>query len=655
MILVGLKQGCAAISNLSFVFVRNSDDYDQDSLSFGIIAKSLQHEEGCYLPAFEIDIEKGVSEHLTELLNYKDMGSIAECVEEYGGTKENGIRMLSRHMQEMIDPTTKWGSSDHVFKLVITDVLDIDTASDNGVLILDINESENSSSSMYSRRRRSSSGRLKETNPSHFKNLIGDVEMQLPRYYIHIPDNFNILINHKSITFNFWQRRMVELMKFHQKIEEDESFIDSKEITEPSSSSTTFRVFCGFDPIRLKDEKQQSALSLYIYSRHSGRLIKHEPDARNLLGLTAGGTDYAQGLTCIIDDFSGKIPLNPTKQDVAFSEKRNGEIMGKNLYAWVGGIVQLYYKFNLNRKFVYKRKGDLTEELKLHHETVIDEFHRNRGKKRKLKSLAEADLSTIVGMKWRKVKDTIRANLVDTVYQVCGNDTMFSIKGDDPGQKTNKAKKTSVKRKVSAITSKSAPKAKRTRTKAAPRTRAKPKKAVKTDMISIESSESVESLNQEISDDEFDLQPSSNEVSDEQVQDLMQQLQREKNMNAKQKHDHSILIENLRKEHDREIDLLKSELQENQGKESQQLTQPELIPIKRDEDYEMMEEVKNNLLDENERLEEERVSLIEERDFLSRKLKVLETKLQAEKAVRVTQEEEIEILKKELERKNAKN
>ena len=108
----------------------------QHSLSFGIIAKSLQHEEGCYLPSFEIDIEKGVREHLTELLYYKDMGSIAECVEEYGGTKENGIRMLSRHMQEMIDSKTKLGSSDYVFKLVITDVVDKETASDNGVLVL---------------------------------------------------------------------------------------------------------------------------------------------------------------------------------------------------------------------------------------------------------------------------------------------------------------------------------------------------------------------------------------------------------------------------------------------------------------------------------------------------------------------------------------
>ena len=653
MILVGLKQGCAAISNLSFVFVRNSDDYDQHSLSFGIIAKSLQHEEGCYLPSFEIDIEKGVREHLTELLYYKDMGSIAECVEEYGGTKENGIRMLSRHMQEMIDSKTKLGSSDYVFKLVITDVVDKETASDNGVLVLDINDNKKSDSSLNTRRRRRSSVESKkEINLSYFKNLIGDVEMQLPRYYIHIPDNFNILINHKRVTFSFWQRRMVELMKFHQKIEEDESFLDSKEIIEPSTSSTTFRIFCGFDPIRMQDENQQSSLSLYIYSRHSGRLIKHEADARNLLGLTAGGTDYAQGLTCIIDDFSGKIPLNPTKQDVAFSEKRNGEIMGKNLYAWAGAIAQLYYKFNLNRKFVYKRKGDLSEELKLHHETVMNAFHRNRGKKRKLKSLAEADLSTIAGMKWRKVKDTIRANIIETVYQVDGKHTMFSIKGDNPGHKTKKVKKNSLKRKVSAVTSKPTPKAKKTRTKT---TRAKPKKAVKTDMIPIESSESEETLNQEDSDDEFETQPSSNEALVKKLQDLTQKLEREKNMNAKQKHDHSILIENLRRDHDRELDHLNSELLEYQAKETELATQPELIPIKRDEDYEMMEEVKNNLLDENDRLEKERVSLIEERDFLSRKLKVLETKFQAEKAIRVTQEEEIEILKKELERKNAQN
>ena len=55
--------------------------------------------------------------------------------------------------------------------------------------------------------------------------------------------------------------------------------------------------------------------------------------------------------------------------------------------------------------------------------------------------LAEADLSTIAGMKWRKVKDTIRANIIETVYQVDGKHTMFSIKGDNPGHKTKKVKK----------------------------------------------------------------------------------------------------------------------------------------------------------------------------------------------------------------------
>jgi hypothetical protein len=54
---------------------------------------------------------------------------------------------------------------------------------------------------------------------------------------------------------------------------------------------------------------------LYVYSRQSGRLITHHADARTRLGLPAGGSEYSQGLTIIIDDFGGNLPLNPTKQE----------------------------------------------------------------------------------------------------------------------------------------------------------------------------------------------------------------------------------------------------------------------------------------------------------------------------------------------------
>ena len=44
------------------------------------------------------------------------------------------------------------------------------------------------------------------------------------------------------------------------------------------------------------------------------RLIKDYRDARGELLLSAGGTDFCQGLTIVVNDKHGMLPLNPTKQ-----------------------------------------------------------------------------------------------------------------------------------------------------------------------------------------------------------------------------------------------------------------------------------------------------------------------------------------------------
>lgn len=637
-------------------------------LSFGIIAKSLQHEEGCYLPSFDIDLNKGISEHLTETLEYKDLGDVADCVAEYGlGSKETGIRMLTEHIKEL--SSAKWNSSDHVFKLVITDVLDrgmrktgnqtfdsyygAEDSDDENDEIPDSVESIPMSSRRMVLRKNNIFSSQAQKSPSQFRNLINDIEKDLPRFYIHIPDNFNILINSKSVEFNFWQRRMVELMKFHQTFEENESFLDSKEILSPTKSAMNVRIFCGFDVERFHDPTKQSALSLYIYSRRSGRLIKHEPDARNMLRIPAGGTDFAQGLTCIIDDYDGKLPLNPTKQDVAFNEKRNGEIMGQNLYAWTSATVHFYYKFHID-KFLGKRKTDLSQEMSLQYEVVKSQFLTNnkRSKGKSLKLLADADFSTIKGMKWHRKKDVIRCSVTEVCKQVNGKDTAFHIIGTKPSAKKKRAKlaeKANLKRKLGIVDSRPAPKKKSKRSSTTTTATRRPKRNAKKntfkDGFTVDIS-TVEDIIDDNGDEEFQLETQPfNALELEQLQVLSQQLERERNINAKQKHDYAVLMESRSKldnDKQREIDRLKAELQNQQTILS--------APIKRDEDYEMMEEVKNNLQDENERLEEEQQSLLDDRNFLSQKVKILETKLEAEKAIRMSLEDEVEMLKKELER-----
>lgn len=103
---------------------------------------------------------------------------------------------------------------------------------------------------------------------------------------------------------------MVEFTRFTIDVGTTIRFDDFRE--EPQTCP--MRVFCGFDAKVMNDNTEKKCGALFLYSRQSGRLITHHVDARTLLGLTAGGTEFCSGLRVIIDDFDGHLPLNPTKQ-----------------------------------------------------------------------------------------------------------------------------------------------------------------------------------------------------------------------------------------------------------------------------------------------------------------------------------------------------
>ena len=112
------------------------------------------------------------------------------------------------------------------------------------------------------------------------------------------------------------------------------------------------RLFLGFDRYRITDpdteaetgeRREKKNASLHFYSRQSGRLIKSEPDARHMLGLTTGSSTYGSALTIIIDDIGGNLPLSPTKQEISFGLENKGEVHEENLVAWVGaGEIALF-------------------------------------------------------------------------------------------------------------------------------------------------------------------------------------------------------------------------------------------------------------------------------------------------------------------------
>ena len=654
----GLKQGCAALSDMSFVFIRNGE-----KMSFGIIAKRLQHEAGCYLPSFELDPDKDVKEHLREILNYKDLTDVASCVEQYGfGSVETGIQMLSSHLDGMND-SENMGLYDHVFKLVITDVkMKNDNEEEEGIMMLnndlalevsqtydysddDEKKIEVVSSSSSARRSKRPSTNSREptlktnSNPSRYQNLLQQLQKELPRYYIHIPDRFNITINSERVNFHYWQRHLVEPFRFDQGIDENESFRDRKNFQEPAVSNVKVRVFCGFDPIRLNDKTLPSTLSVFIYSRRSGRLIKHVPDGRNMLGLTAGGTTYCQGLTCIIDDFNGAIPLNPTKQDVAFSERRNGELLGENLYAWSAAITSLYYKYHLE-KFQNKRKGDLTAELEPMKEDLLDlygDFSSNSNS-HKIKLLANSDFGVLDGIIWTRINGSITSRMTTSLREIEGRDSKFKLLGNKSSKrnpKTSSAQKggrrSNAKRKASIMVAEMELPLSMVLSDKKPT-----RKKAKVD-YSMES-EASESDTENYCDVVYSNSTAKKTSQSQMIKDLTLQLKQKK-------HDHETLSQikkNLQDENERmfeEIDHLKAKQRSSNAND---------VKNERNEDeYELLEEVKNNLQDENDRL-------AEETEYLTAKLAAVQKKLQAERSLRVSVEDELRVLEERTERSKSR-
>lgn len=104
--------------------------------------------------------------------------------------------------------------------------------------------------------------------------------------------------------------RMVEFTRFTINVGTTLRFDDPRD----DPQKCAIRLFIGFDTWALNDNFSKKCGALFLYSRQSGRLIVHHPDARTILELSAGGTEYCSGLRIIIDDFEGHLPLNPTKQ-----------------------------------------------------------------------------------------------------------------------------------------------------------------------------------------------------------------------------------------------------------------------------------------------------------------------------------------------------
>ena len=360
---VGVKQASAALSDFNVVLTRKGMRFQ-----VGFLAASVQKEEGVVIPSYTFDEGSNLREEIQLLIETDSL--FRECMLCLGGKmcefmpKEGrslgeiiesnflnlATKRLEQYMYEMTrtdEDSDKWGS----FPCVFTLLLDQMRKGQNTAI------------------------------------LLAQLRMTLPKTYIHLSSQTcDILIGNDPLKFQFWERRLVELTCFNLKVSSTVSYKLDGEILNPHGDVHNMRVFIGFDAERCSTAGSKEA-SLYIYSRDCGRLIKHVPDARADLSLTSGASDFCQGLTIILDDiesslrkcriFSGFFSwrsscmfltlypaLTPTKQDIAYSDGKNGAVHEENVKAWLRATLSTYYHYYL--PFFGKQKTLLTSEVLKH-------------------------------------------------------------------------------------------------------------------------------------------------------------------------------------------------------------------------------------------------------------------------------------------------
>jgi len=339
---------------------------------------------------------------MTTLFTQPEHRDVVRCIECYGSVisqgdgesdMEKGIDRLLSHFGSVLN----FFDNKYVFAVILDD---ISYGNSNG-----------------QQHRAASSG-------SSSDDPIKDLRAVIPKTYLHIPPTFDFRIGDRQtcgrgaekVVFHYWPQRLVELSSFSVMVNENVPWHDGQAF----NGAYKLRIFVGFDRFRIRNMEALKACSLYVYSRESGRMIKHEPDARFALGLNASGSMYCSGLTVLIDDVEGRLPLNPTKQDVAFGEQANGEVHRMNLYAWISAVTKFYYDYHL-AKFDGKK---MKLSMKLN-EFGLDSVHPP------LKEIDRSHLTSFVLQYKFYAKRSIRIDQ-KSVKENVGPDTHFSLVGELP-------------------------------------------------------------------------------------------------------------------------------------------------------------------------------------------------------------------------------
>jgi len=380
---VGVKQACAALSDLSLILTKDKGK----KFSIGFLFKDLQSANGCLIPSFTF---KNGDQLVEEVKNISENNAQFElAMRHYGGDNVNdGVDRLLAHLQDM------YASEDEREFIVVLHRI-IQRGHGGGV-----------------------------------KAIMENLAKLLPKTYLHIPENFQVFVNEQPLKFKYWEQRLLELHKFTLKIDPHHSFKIAEDWHYPNHGHYVC-LYLGFDPARAGIANDNKT-SLLIYSRQSGRLVRQIEDARGQLGLTSGGTDFAQGLTVILDDLNGNLPLTPTKQDIAFGQQASGKVHERNLMSWIGAFTHLYYQHFLE---IYGSKGDLGKEVLSHeHNTLYPPVALNDGK-----------FSSFEELVFKIAKGKIRCSNRRKAKWAMGKDTVRKLRKPAPALPVKKAPMTSPK------------------------------------------------------------------------------------------------------------------------------------------------------------------------------------------------------------------
>jgi hypothetical protein len=338
----------------------------------GLLMESAQKDECIVLPSVHFDLSDALEASIRHLAEREPIWGRA--LRDYGiskGTKgfpfvkeesrdplEIGINKCLEHFRAMNSEV--WKDFDNVFTVVLAKLRHAGHEEKQEVIVIDDSDSE----------------KIQEDDSVDNREelLLRELKEKLPYLYIHL-HALDIIVDGTTIETAYWEKRLVETSQFNVAIEDSQPW--SKTGTDwyrdPTAGvqSNDIRFFAGFDPYRCKEPRSvrckeprsviASTLKVYTYSRASGRLIKVETDPRGDFGLNSGSTDFKQGLTIIIDDVNGTLPLNPTKQDTAFGHSEHGQLHSENLKQWTAAITHFFWTYHFEQ--LGKSKCALTEAV----------------------------------------------------------------------------------------------------------------------------------------------------------------------------------------------------------------------------------------------------------------------------------------------------